>query len=170
MKETEYDKITEKMLVQKSYILAILWGQIFKNILDEIIKKTFSQYGNKNLSRVKRLPKRQKAKHLYERGIINEMTYKDIKQIFNIRDRFAHIVRKGFANAEVCSLCGELSTANGQKVNANNSYEIYSKAVMKHLKSLPKKISRSDTYTIPLLSRIVIKIKYNKKSKRKSKR
>jgi len=166
----EYNKMKQKMLEDERYVLTLLWGNIFDNLLEEILKKTFSQRGKEAIKLVKNLNIMQKAKLVYALKLIDETTLKDIKLIHEIRCKFAHVVRKGFANVGVCKLCGQLSTAKGQKVTANNSYDLYVKAVLKRIKRLALIISKSNTYEIPLMSGIVIKIKPKTKFKRKLKK
>ncbi|MHC4190752.1 MAG: hypothetical protein ACYTBX_08160 [Planctomycetota bacterium] len=163
-----YDMMKKKMLEDEQYVLMLLWDNSIENLLENILKKTFSQQGREALSLVKSCNIMQKARLVYALELINETTLKDIKLIHDIRNKFAHVVRKGFANAGVCALCGKLSTANGKKATANNSYDIYYKSVLKHIKRLAMIISKSHTHKIPLMSGTVLKIKPKRKNGVKS--
>jgi len=149
--------------------LSVLWFDFtFEQLLNCILIKTFPRQSKEIRSMVNKFSINQKAKLLYALKLINETTLKDIKLIRDIRNEFFHgMPSKGFTNAKICSLFGKLSTANGQKVTESNSYGIYFKAVLKHVKRLALIISDSQPYKIPMPGKALI-VKPKVKSKRKS--
>ena len=154
----EYDKVKNRLLKNKRYVLTLIWDNEFNKRLREILDETLSQRGQEALSLVKQLNIKKKARLAYVLELINETTAKDIIIINEIRNKFAHIVSKSFANPEVRALCANLSTAKGRNVTSKNSYDIYSKAVLKITKCL-------GILKIPLPTGGVMKIKSKQKIK-----
>ncbi len=167
------EKLMKNLLKDQQGVSALVFDNALENLLTDIIQKYFSRYDDhvKTFLNPNRLNITQKARLLYALKLIDETTLKDIKHIHNIRCIFAHSMPKSFANNEVRKECKELSTVTkNQKVTAKNSHDIFFNAVTKNLKHLALKLSKSDTYVVPLMSGMVLKIKPKKKLKRKVKK
>lgn len=112
---------------------AILWDIGMDIMLTGIILGTFPRQnledaeklmGNPNINMI------LKAKLAYVLQLIDKTVLNDLKQIHNIRNKFAHSFDANFADTEVLKLVRKLSITKGQEVTQENSYKFYESTVM----------------------------------------
>jgi DNA-binding MltR family transcriptional regulator len=98
-----------------------------------------------------------KARLAYALNLIDKQTLKDLRNIHNIRNKFAHSTDMDFDNDEVLQLVGKLSTATDKD---NNSFEPYSAAY----KSCSKAVRRA---LVKEINKVSGRMKKKKKAKKK---
>lgn len=100
-------------------------------LLAGIIERTFPQRTKDVQKLMNGINMVQKARLAYILGFINKMVMKDLEQIHEIRNKFAHSFEPSFADTKVLKFVRKLSTANGQEVTEKNSYKFYKSAGIK---------------------------------------
>ena len=97
-------------------------------ILAVIIEETFPQRAKDVQKLMNGINMIQKARLAYIMGFIDKMVLKDLEQIHEIRNKFAHSFDPSFADTKVLKFVRKLSTAKGKEVMEKNSYEFYTSA------------------------------------------
>jgi len=73
----------------------------------------------------------QKARLAYFLNIIDETHKKDLEQIHEIRNKFAHDYRADFSHKDILKYVKKLSAAKGKEVTEKNSCKFYESSVLK---------------------------------------
>ena len=82
-----------------------------------------------------------KPKLAYALGLIDKQVLDDLKNMHTIRNRFAHLAKPDFADAELAKACGKLSGAKGRKVTARNYTGFYRATALNCVNYLHQKLS-----------------------------
>ena len=130
----------QKVMEDKKRVYVITSDSILDAVLKNLLKIIFSRW-NKEVEKLFNpeiggplVSLTNKARLAYSLGLIDKTALDDLRQTHNIRNIFAHGIEASFADAEVCKACTKLSTANGRKVTAKNSYKFYQDATNKCLR------------------------------------
>lgn len=162
----EYNKILVKATENDRLKTVLLSDYSFQVLLDEVIKMYLLRFDKKvkTLLDSNGMKIKQKAKLVYALKLISETTLDDICLIRDIRNKFFHGRVKNFDNPKICALCKKLSTSNRQKVTANNSYDIYYKAMVKSIKRLALLCTEVRVQLVPgKVHKIKPKVKHKRK-------
>jgi DNA-binding MltR family transcriptional regulator len=120
------DRVTVIMMDSAlDLLLAGLIGTAFRR-RDKEVRSLFDHSNDGPLCSVTR-----KARLAYALGLIDKLTLDDLKNLHKIRNRFAHSIKADFNDREIGEAARKLSTAKGQKVNADNYLEFHGRAVRK---------------------------------------
>ena len=130
----------QKAMEDSKRVYVITSDSILDTLLENLLKIIFSRW-NKEVEKLFKpdiggplASLTHKARLAYSLGLIDKTALDDLRQTHNIRNIFAHGIEASFADAEVCKACTKLSTANGRKVTAKNSYKFYQDATNKCLR------------------------------------
>jgi DNA-binding MltR family transcriptional regulator len=82
-----------------------------------------------------------KAKLAYAVGLIDKQVLDDLKNMHIIRNRFAHLAKPDFTDAELAKACKKLSAAKGHKVTATNYIDLYRTTVVNCMQYLHQRLS-----------------------------
>ena len=126
----------DKLKANEKRVIAIQAPIHCNIILGYIISEEV--FSNENKDKIKEAEKLmnginliQKAKLAYLLGIIDETVKKDLIQIHEIRNEFAHNSEADFNHKDILKCVRKLSTAKGQQVTERNSFKFYKSAAKK---------------------------------------